>query len=343
MNIADTGRPSSDAAKQPRRLRLAAMFRSDDIIAAAFPWVMLIVAIAILGVRQPSSLSFRYFENLVSLSLVLILIAFGQSLVTIAAGIDLSVPGVLSVVNALAATQMATPRSGLLVALLCVAFGWLPGVVNGLLIASGKMQPFVVTLATWFIWGGIAFYILPGPGGLIDPYLSSLLQLRIGGLLMTSWLLVALGLFGFWFGRTALGLSIRAIGSDRVCARYSGIAVRRFEILAYALSSWFAVIAALVLSLQSLSGEPTVGNTYVLPMITAVVVGGISLSGGKGSHLGPILGALALSYLTGITFSFRLQPQWNQILQGFLLVLAIAVTTLMPHFRGARGTAADDR
>ena len=97
------------------------------------------------------------------------------------------------------------------------------------------------------------------------------------------------------------------------------------------LSSWFAVLSGLLLSLQSMAGEPTAGNSYVLPMITAVVVGGVSLSGGKGSLVGPVVGALVLAYLTGVTFSLRLQPQWNQIFQGVLLVLSIAATTLLQH------------
>ncbi len=319
------------SASNPDRQRRRLIGNPDDAVAIALPYVLLVLMVTWLGSVQPASLTLGYAQNLVNLSLVLLLIAFGQGIVTMSGGIDLSVPGLLSLVNAVAATQMSDPARSVVVALLLLAFGWLPGAINGLLIVRGRMQPFIVTLATWFIWGGLAFYVLPGPGGAVDGTIPSLLFVRCFGLSGTTWILLALVAFGLWFGRTRLGTSIRAVGSDRSSARYSGVAIERTEIAAYALSGWFAVLAGLLLGLQSMAGEPTAGNSYVLPMITAVVVGGVSLSGGKGSLLGPIVGSLVLAYLTGVTFSLRLQPQWNQIFQGVLLVLSIAATTLLQH------------
>jgi ribose transport system permease protein len=301
----------------------------EDFIATAFPFLLLAVMIGWLAIAQPSTMSFGYIQNAINLSMVLVLIAFGQSIVTLTGGMDLSVAGLLSVVTAIAATQMTDAKSTAIVTALLILLGWVPGVINGVLIVRGRMQPFIVTLATWFVWGGLAFYILPGPGGAIDPMLPGVLINRFLGLSGTSWLLVILVVFALYFSRTRLGLSIRAIGSDRTSALHSGIRADATEIAAYALSSWFAVLAGIVLSYQSLSGEPTVGNTYVLPMITAVVVGGVSLLGGKGSLLGGVIGALVLTYLTGVTFSFRLQPQWNQIFQGLLLVFSISMTYLL--------------
>jgi ribose transport system permease protein len=311
---------------RPRRLLRAS---ADDLVVVLFPYALLAVAVAGLAILQPASLTLRYQQNVIELSLVLILTAFGQAPVTMTGGIDLSVPGVLSVVNSIAATQMDTFAHALVVTAIALAIGWVPGAINGFLVVRGRMQPFIVTLATWFIWGGIAFYILPAPGGQVDATLSGLLIGKALGLSGATWILLAVVVFAFWFGRTRLGLSMRAVGSDRVSAGHSGVAIERTQMAAYCLSSWFAVAAGVVLSVQSMSGEPTVGNNYVLPMITAVVVGGVSLLGGKGSLIGPIVGAIVLSYLTGVTFSFRLQPQWNQIFQGFLLVAAISSTHLL--------------
>jgi ribose transport system permease protein len=320
------GRPLPLAATSRAR-RFGA--NAEDLVVTLFPYVLLIAMVAWLGWLQPASLTLRYAQNVVNLSLVLILIAFGQGVVIMTGGIDLSVPGILSLVNTTAATQMGTPERAVLVAVALIALGWVPGAVNGVLVVYGRMQPFIVTLATWFVWAGIAFYILPGPGGEIDATVSTAILSPFLGLSSTTWMLIVLVLFGIWFGRTRLGLSIRAIGSDRASAHHAGVPIEPTEISAYALSSWFAVAAGLLLSLQSMSGEPTIGNNYVLPMITAVVVGGLSLAGGNGSLLGPIVGALVLAYLTGVTFSFRLQPQWNQILQGLLLVLSISSTRLL--------------
>jgi ribose transport system permease protein len=319
--------PDASQARFGRRATRAGSI--EDAVTSVFPISLLAVLVGWLAFAQPSTLSFSYVQNVVTLSLVLILIAFGQSVVTMTGGIDLSTPGVLCVVNAIAATEMTDARRTPLFAALLLALGWLPGLVNGLLVVYGRMQPFIVTLAMWFIWGGVAFYVLPGPGGAIDPSLPSALMSKFFGLYGATWLAAAVAIFAILFSRTRLGLSIRAIGSDRTSAQHSGVPVEATEIAAYLISGWFAVLAGVVLSFQSLSGEPTSGNSYVLPMITAVVVGGVSLAGGKGSFVGAIVGALVLAYLTSVTFSFRLQPQWNQIFQGGLLVFSISLTYLM--------------
>lgn len=300
-----------------------------ETIGLALPYVLLAILVAWLGAIQPATLSTNYVQNVINLSLVLAIIGLGQGIVVLGGGIDLSVPGILSLVNVVAATQMSTPGRSWIVLLLLLAFGWLPGFLNGLLVVYGRMQPFIVTLATWFVFGGLAFYVLAGAGGEVEATIPGLFSARYLGVAGPTWLFLLLVVFALWFGRTRLGYSIRAVGSDRVSARQSGVGLETIEITSYAISSWFAVVAGIVLSLQSLSGEPTAGNSYVLPMITAVVVGGVSLLGGRGSLLGPIVGAVVLAYLTGVTFSFRLQPQWNQIFQGALLVLSISSTQLL--------------
>jgi ribose transport system permease protein len=304
---------------------------ADDLVVGLLPYALLAILVLWLAYLQPASLTGAYVQNIIGLSFVPVLIAFGQGVVMVGGGIDLSVPGVLSVVNVLAATQMTTPARAAVVGILLLLFGWLPGLINGLLVTKARMQPFIVTLAMWFIWAGLAFYILPGPGGEVDATIAGLVLGKYLGLAGTTWLLILLVAAAVWFGRTRLGLSIRAVGSDPVSARHSGVAVAEAQLASYAISSWFATAAGLILSLQSLSGEPTAGNSYVLPMITAVVVGGVSLMGGRGSLTGPIVGAIVLAYLTGVTFSFRLQPQWNQILQGFLLVGSISSTYFLQY------------
>jgi ribose transport system permease protein len=302
---------------------------SAEAVALCLPYVLLALLVAWLGLIQPATFSTGYAQNVINLSLVLAIIGLGQAIAVLGGGIDLSVPGILSLVNVVAATQMSTPGRSWMVLVLLLASGWLPGLVNGLLVVYGRMQPFIVTLATWFVFGGLAFYVLPGAGGEVAGTIPDIFSARYLGLAGPTWLFLVLVLFALWFGRTRLGYSIRAVGSDRVSARQSGVSIEVVEIASYALSSWFAVLAGIVLSLQSLSGEPTSGNSYVLPMITAVVVGGVSLLGGRGSLLGPAIGAVVLTYLTGVTFSFRLQPQWNQVFQGALLVLSISSTQLL--------------
>ena len=293
------------------------------------PYVVLGVLVVWLGVLEPQSLTFDQFAQITNIELVLILLGVGQTIVILTGGIDLSIGGVLSVTNAIAASHMGTHEDVIVASLLLVAIGWVPGLVNGVLIAYGELQPFIVTLATWFIWGGIAFLFLPVTGGLVDPSLGWLSTGKVAGVDNPVVILALVALFGAWFLRTRLGLEIRSVGSDRESAFQSGLRERRALIAAYMLSSWWAVIAGIVLSAQTLSGDPTVGDSYILPAVAAVVIGGTSLFGGAGTIVGTAIGALVLAYVYSVTFAVGLSSQWGVIFSGLLLIFTVSLQLLV--------------
>jgi len=210
-----------------------------------------------------------------------------------------------------------------------LAFGWLPGAVNGLLIVYLRLPPFIVTLATWFIWGGIAFLILPVAGGTVDASLSWPSTGSVAGVDKSLWVLALVAIYGVWFLRTRLGLEIRAVGSDPESSYQSGLRGKRALILAYALSSWWAVLAGIMLSAQTLSGDPSVGDSYILPTVAAVVIGGTSLFGGAGTIVGTIVGALVLAYVYSVTFALELASQWGVICSGLLLIFTVSLQLLV--------------
>ena len=218
-------------------------------------------------------------------------------------GIDLSVPGIISLVNVVAAKQMSSPGWSWTVLCCCsrsggcqassTAFSWSTGACSpsssrsptG---SSSAASPSTSCRARAARWTGQS---------------PRIFSKHYFGLAGPTWLFLMLVAFSLWFSRTRLGYSIRAIGSDRVSARHSGVrleARRNGELRPFEL---VRRLGGIVLSLQSLSGEPTAGNSYVLPMITALVVGGVSLLGGRGSLVGPVVGAVVLTYLTGVTFA----------------------------------------
>jgi ribose transport system permease protein len=315
------------------RVGLGALARSrlsrPDFIAMVMPYLMLAVLIAWLGKLQPASLSWDEINVMVNGAMVLILLAIGQSFVLITGGIDLSIGGVLSVVSAYAASHMATDRDVVVSIVVLLALSWLPGLINGALVAYAGLQPFIVTLATWFVWSGIAFYFLSSAGGLIDESLSWLSTGTIGEVRVSTVAAVLALVAGSWIMRSKIGLQMKAVGSDEVAAYDSGIPTARVKVLAYMLSSVWAVLAGIMLSAQSLAGDPTVGNSYILPMITAVVIGGASLAGGRASTTGSAVGALVLTYVTSVTFAEKLPAEWGLIIVGLLLIGTVSAQTVV--------------
>ncbi len=299
--------------------------RSDETVVRVIPYALLAVLVFMLGVLEPASFSVDATTRIVDISVVLILAGIGQTVVLLTGGIDLSVGGVISLVTAIGATRMASATDAWVVAALLVAFGWLPGLLNGALIVFGRLQPFIVTLGTWFVLGGLALVVLPSAGGTVNGSIGWIASGSLLGLGNSIWITLVAGAALWWLLQTRVGLEIRAIGSDREAAHQSGVPVRRVTLLTYCLCSEFAVLAGLVLTSSSLSGDPTGGDTYILMSVAAAVIGGTSLFGGRGSATGTIIGALVLSYLLSVVFALDVASQWSLIASGALLIISLCL------------------
>jgi ribose transport system permease protein len=293
------------------------------------PWAMLAVLVAIYASQQEGVLT-REELNLDSVAtLTLLLVATGQMLVILLGGIDLSVGGVVSVTTALAATRFGDGGSGMLLwAVAIVALGAAAGAMNGVLIARLKLQPFIVTLATWSIWSGVAFWLLPTEGGTIPESFTSWVSNAYLGLTAPVWIIVVLVIAWLWFKRTRLGVGIKATGSSAGSAFLSGVPIGVTTIAAYSLSGLFAALAGLFLTTQTASGSPTVGNDYILNSVAAVVIGGTSLFGGRGGLGGTIAGAFVLTMIANVIFAFELESFWAPITYGVLLIVAVLANSL---------------
>jgi ribose transport system permease protein len=312
---------------------------SDEAVVRAIPYVLLIALVVMLGVLEPASFSVDATTRIVDISVVLILVGIGQTIVLLTGGIDLSVGGVISLVTAIGATKMAGATDAWVVAALLLAFGWLPGLLNGALIVYGRLQPFIVTLGTWFFFGGLALIVLPSAGGEVNGSIGWIASGALLGIGNSIWITVLAGGVVWWLLQTRVGLEVRAIGSDREAAHQSGVPVRRVTLLSYCLCSWFAVLAGVVLTSGSLSGDPTGGDTYILMSVAAAVIGGTSLFGGRGSATGTIIGALVLSYLLSVVFALDVASQWSLIASGALLIISLCLQVgagrLLSSSRGA--------
>lgn len=275
------------------------------------------------------------WTSIVNTAAPTVLVAVGQTIVVVTRGIDLSVGGVIDVSNTLAATHMhdgLVSMVGWSLAILALGAGC--GAANGVLVAYARLQPILVTLATLAILQGVAIRILPEPGGLIPPSYSNVLASSKG-----PWSLVFIGLVAIgWLAlrRSTLGVRIFAVGNDEYAARAHGIPVRKIKVVAYALSGLLAAAGGLFLSASTTGGDAAAGDVYILTSIAAVVLGGISFFGGRGSALGSIAGAFILTILTNVLFFAGIDPLYQSFFQGLFLLIAVLAGTLLARLLRAR-------
>ena len=308
---------------------------------AMIPYVMFVIMIIVMGALNSNTLSIRYIANKSDAALSLILVAAGQTLVLLTGGFDLSVGGVICITNCLAAARMQNSVGSMLFwAVICLAVGVGIGALNGFVIEKTKMQPFIVTLATQYVCYGIALLIMKVDGGNVPAaYISTLLH-RFGPLPLSMFIIAALALVWMFFKNTKKGFSIYAIGSNESAARLNGISIMKTKILAYGLSGAFAALAGLFRTAQVASGSPTAGADFVMISISAAVIGGTALSGGSGGMIGTIVGALVLRTIGDLLVFMKVSSYWSSLVQGVLLILAVAASAYGTMLKRRGGAAA---
>ncbi len=266
------------------------------------------------------------------------IIAIGMTMVIITGGIDLSVGAVLALSAVGSAAFMMRYGWGTVPTILVVlSIGTLVGLINGLIITKINMQPFIVTLATYSASRGVASlwswgYAIPlafGMGAGVAPQSFKDLfagSVNLVGLDIPVQVFYFLGvglLVSLILKRTGFGRHIYAVGGNEIAARLSGVAVHRTKILVFAISGFLASLAALLHASLVNQGSHIDGQGYELNAIAAVVIGGTSMAGGSGTIFGTIIGAVVLSILDNILGLRNIQSEYQLILKGVLIVLAV--------------------
>jgi len=271
--------------------------------------------------------------------LPLALAAAAQAVVVISGGIDLSIGSMMALINVVAAVLMKgqSEEFGVAVVLGTLLLGLVLGAVNGSLVVLTRVPDIVVTLAMSFVWAGCALLVLPTPGGGSAKWLTAL----VTGSLGNEWipkaavvLVIIVALVWIPVRRSRQGLSIYAIGSNRLAALRSGVSVGRSRILAYVLTGLFAAFAGLSLTASTGIGTPVPGP-YSLMSVAAVVLGGVSLAGGLGGVFGPIVAVVILQLIrTDMTF-LNVNTNLATVVQGLILIGVVMVGSLV-QIRRAR-------
>ena len=271
--------------------------------------------------------------------LPLALATVAQAIVVIAGGIDLSIGSIMALTSVVSATLMKDQPEGFAFAVvaLVLVLGLVLGAINGSLIVVTRVPDIVVTLAMSFVWAGCALLVLKTPGGGSAKWLKELVK----GAFVTEWLpmaavvlLVIVAVIWIPVRRSRLGLSLFAIGSNRLAAFRSGVSVGRTRILGYALMGLFAALGGLSLTASTGIGTPVPGP-YTLMSVAAVVLGGVSLAGGRGGVFGPMVAVVILQMIrTDMTF-LNVNSNLAVVLQGAILIGVVMIGSLV-QIRRAR-------
>jgi ribose transport system permease protein len=300
--------------------------------------------------NHPRGFSTVVFVQNANEAFVLAMIAMAQTVPVLMGGLDLSVGAVMTLVNCLASVLInGTGAQMLLGVVVCLVAGTAAGLINGLIVVYGRIQPIIATLATGAIYMGLALFVRPTPGGDVDADLSWAVSNELAEVAVTyglfqdgeaawfqpfGWLPVPLVLAVLvvvlvWlpFRHSVTGHGVYAIGSAEGAAYMSGVRIERCKIAAFTLAGFFAGVGGLFLALQTASGNADVpqAGAYTLNSIAAVVIGGTSLMGGSGGAIGSLIGALVIR---AISFNFRIfevAPLLQPLVEGLVLLAAVSL------------------
>ena len=291
------------------------------------PFVALLLVCAGLAYLSPDFLTVSNVFDVMRQVSINAVIAFGMTLAILLGGIDLSVGSILAVSSVLIASMMkAGYAAGLAMAVGLLA-GAAMGAVNGLVIAKGRVAPFIATLGMMTLLRGVALVF--SQGSPISGFSSDFFSMVGGGYLASLvplpvvWMLALFVVFWFLLTRTVFGRHVYATGGNAEAAALSGVKTDRVQILVYSLSGAMAAIAGIILTSRLDSAQPTAGDGYELDAITAVVLGGTSLAGGRGWIFGTLVGALLIGVLNNGLNLLGVSAFYQQVIKGTVILLAV--------------------
>ncbi|HYW82837.1 MAG TPA: ABC transporter permease [Spirochaetia bacterium] len=303
--------------------------------------LILVVMFVLTAILQQNFFETKSIVRNINAFTPLILITMGQAVIILAGGIDLSAGTALSLFTCVLTTVMrkADPWSGALALAVVFAVAMAVGIINGIGIGYLRIPPVIVTFATSFIWLGAALFLRPTPGGEAVEWfkafynvgdiegMSSPVLKAFTDVIPPALLLVVIGCV-FWgiVSKTRTGRYIYAVGSSNDSAYESGIDTARVQLRACLVNSIFIVLAALFFVGQNQSGDARMGDPLTLRAIAAAVVGGIALTGGRGSVYFALVGALILSFVNKIIFFANISSAYQTLVGGAIVILAIAAS-----------------
>nr|WP_301610892.1 ribose ABC transporter permease [Microbacterium sp. APC 3898] len=291
------------------------------------PFIGLILIIVIITALNPGFLSVSNLMNVLRQVSINALIAFGMTFVILTGGIDLSVGATLALTGAVTAGMMASGIDPIFAMLLGLLLGAVLGAINGFIIAKGKVAPFIATLATMTIYRGLTLVYTDGRpiSGLGDSLTFQMLGKGyfLGIPVPVVTMIISFGVLYFILKKTTFGRRVYAVGGNEEASILSGINADRIKIYVYSLLGLLAALASLILTSRLNSAQPTAGEMFELDAIAAVVLGGTSLTGGRGWIVGTLIGALIIGVLNNGLNLIGVPSFFQQVVKGAVILLAV--------------------
>lgn len=334
MSTAITKPPLSQRQSPDRRARHA----WGEVFDRAFVPAVLVLLVVYLGTTNDVFLSRVNLTNVLTQASILAIVSFGATFVIMAGQLDLSMGSASALISVLGATVMVHSGSALLGIGACLAIGVMLGLLNGAIVTFLEVPSFIATLGTMIISSAIALALTNGGvvTGLPEGF-RSLSTLRIAGLPVLVWITVLVFVVLWWLQRqTVFGYQVLAVGGNAEAARLSGISIPRITMLVFLITGIASALAGLALLIRVQSGQPNANSTLALEAIAAVVVGGTSLNGGRGSIVRTLWGVLLIAVLrNGLDIS-GISDDYKNVVIGAVLILAASVDFLRRRFVRSR-------
>ncbi|WP_425806731.1 ABC transporter permease [Desulfitobacterium sp. Sab5] len=297
----------------------------SGVIQRMGPLLGLILLVVILSIISSNFLSISNIFNVLRQVSINALIAFGMTFVILTGGIDLSVGSIVALSSALAAGMMASGMNSGIAILAGILSGAAMGTVNGIIISRGKVAPFIATLATMTIFRGLTLVYTQGKP--ITGFPESFGMIGRGYLfeipMPVIWVLIAFVVLYVILKFTTFGRHVFALGGNEEATRLSGISTSQVKTLVYTISGLLAAVSGIILTSRLNSAQPTAGTSYELDAIAAVVIGGTSLSGGKGWIVGTLVGAMIIGILDNGLNLMNVSSFYQQVVKGAVILLAV--------------------
>ncbi|MEJ2795420.1 ribose ABC transporter permease [Iodobacter sp. LRB] len=291
------------------------------------PLLALLLISGVLSVMSRDFLTVNNLLNVLRQVSINALIAFGMTFVILLGGIDLSVGAVLALSSVAIASMMAAGIDPVLATLFGVLAGAALGAVNGIIISRGKVAPFIATLGTMTVFRGLALVASDGRPitGFNSDFFSMLGAGYIGNLIPVPVLATTLAFIALWFvlKKTVFGRHVYAVGGNEEASLISGVKVNRVKLWVYTLSGGLSALAGVILTSRLNSAQPNAGMGYELDAIAAVVLGGTSLSGGRGWIVGTLIGAVLIGVLNNGLNLLSVSSFYQQVIKGSVILLAV--------------------
>ncbi|MEG0497985.1 MAG: ribose ABC transporter permease [Carnobacterium sp.] len=310
------------------KLKLAKEKNSrKELIGKLGPLLALIVLVIFVTILNPGFVAPNNLLNLLRQVSTNALIAFGMTFVILTGGIDLSVGSTLALSSALMAGGIVSGLDPLLAMILAVIAGALLGGFNGLLITKGKMAPFIATLATMTIFRGATLVFTNGNPitGIGDSFIFKFIGrgYLFGIPFPVILMLICFTVLYILLHKMTFGRKVFAIGGNEKAAFIAGIKSERIKIAIYAISGMMASVAGIIITSRLNSAQPTAGQSYEMDAIASVVLGGTSLSGGRGRLVGTLIGALIMGTLNNGLNLLGVSSFYQQIVKGIVIIIAV--------------------